>query len=358
MAWRTIVTDLAHVPIGELLNASDRRILKPLSRLDTASVTIRTDNPLADTLLSTECYLKIIRDGVTEFHGPVVQADETVDKSDGKATISAIGGGWELTKRLAGKSTTGTVFSSATDRAQIMKALIDTTNTESETGVDTGFYVLTSGSAISYVAGPYRKIMDILTELGQSTDGYDWRIVPIDNFSGGAVTSQKIGRLMIAPVIGTQKPEAIFEHGIGRNNVASYRSSTTRETQATKVFHTIADGTGISGVADAPTLAKWGLLEDLAQIDITDTPQRQNFLNEVVGVRKDPRRIVEFTPHISNGPMTVPTYGRDFDIGDQVVARSVRSGRVRFNAWFRVWAVELTMSENDEERQGLTLVEE
>src|SRR3954468_533794 len=159
--WRFVLTDAAYRPVGEILNAAERKLAFPLNRLDTLSFRVRLDNPLADSLLSTAGYVKAYRDSTLRYFGPIISAEEAADTGGGSIAVNSVGAGWILSKRLAGKSATGTVFG-ATDRGLIIKALIDATNAESETGVATDGS-MTSGSAVAYTAGPYRPISEILT---------------------------------------------------------------------------------------------------------------------------------------------------------------------------------------------------
>ena len=371
MDWRFVLTDAQHRPVGEILNAGDRQVALPLNKLDTLSFKVRGDNYLADELLSCEGFIKGYRNGLIVYHGPIISAEETGDANGVSIAVNSAGAGWILTKRLAGKSSTGTVFSTPTDRAQIVKQLIQTADTEGAafdpngvTGIDVTTQPIVAASAVTYIAGPFRPISEIVTELATTMDGFDWRILPVDNFFNGGVTSPYIGQFFAQPLLGTDEPNVVFEYGAGRNNIASYTRTINRDTQANRVFHFTSNGPDAFGyptvsAIDASTITDWGLLEDLAQADLLDLGLRQSLVQQHVNVRKFPRQIIQFDPHIDPRSIgRVPQYGSDYTVGDSVRARAVYAGNLRFDAMMRVWGVQFTIDNNGVEKTTLTLADE
>lgn len=361
--WQFILTDRSHVPQGELLNAYDRQIAVPLNKLDTLSCKVRLDNPLVDTLASCEGYIKAFRDGDEMFHGPIISAEENGDANGASVAINAVGAGWILSKRLAGKSSTGQAFS-LTDRAAIIESLIDTANAENETGIATDGPA-SAASAVSYTAGPYRPINEIITELSASFDGFDWRILPLDNWVNNAVADAKIGRFYAAPTIGVPREHAVFEWGTGtRANMVGYKRAVTRDTQANKVYHHTSNGPDAAGyptisAIDPASITDWKLLEDLAQADLLDSALRAALVTEHVRVRKHPRQTIEFSPSVD--PQVtgrLPRYGDDYVVGDSVRARAAYGSSTRFDAMMRVWGVTFALDANGTERATLALAEE
>jgi len=373
MAWGLVLTDSSYAPLGEILNASDRQIGLMLNGVDTLGFSVRLDNPLADPLLSTNCYVKAYRNSVLQFYGPVISAQEAADSNGARISVNAAGAAWILSKRLAGKNATGTVFGSATDRAAIVSSLIATTNIDGETGIQTNA-ANRSGSALTYTAGPYRPIMDILTELASTFDGFDWRFMPIENYSGGVVTGQKISQLNAYPAsgggpgvlgttIGVDQDNAVFEWGNNtRGNIVAYNRSVSRDTQANKVYHNVSEGPDAPGyptfsASDPASISAYRLLEALVETDIHDTALRNSLLNAHIAVRKNPRQIIDFTP--ANGNLVnLPQYGVDYSVGDRVRARAQYNTSVRFDAMMRVWSVTFTIDENGTEQATLKLAQE
>jgi hypothetical protein len=363
VAWNFILTDNNGTPLGEILNASDRKVALPLNKLDTLSFRVRLDNPLADWLVTNYCHVKGYRNNVLRYFGPVISAEEAGDASGGSVAVNSVGAGWILAKRLAGKSATGVVINSQ-DRAQIINSLITTTNTENATGISID---ASNGSAssVGYTAGPYRPILDIITELAASYDGFDWRILPHENWVNGAISDSNFGQFYARPSIGIQQPDAVFEWGSnGRGNIASYTRMVSRDSQANKVYHFTTNGPDAPGfptisAIDADSIRDWRLLEDLAQADLIDTTLRQRLVDEHVKLRKYPRQIITFEPHIDPGNTgRLPNFGTDYDVGDRVRARAQYEKSVRFDGMFRVWGVTFDIDALGVERASLTLADE
>lgn len=358
--WQFVLTDNTFTPVGEVLNAKSRQVTLGLNKIDTMSFVVRLDNPLANELASCAGYVKAYRDGDIMFHGPLISAEETGDANGGSIAINAAGIGWMLTKRLAGKSATGTVYSTPTDRAAIVADLISTADTESVLHIGVG--PAAAASSVTYTAGPYRPISEILTELSASYNGFDWRILPAENWNGG-VTGPLLGSWTAAPRIGTQQDNAVFEWGYAVNgNVATYTRSTTRDTQADKVYHYTSNGPDAPGFAtvsasDAGAISEWGLMEDVAQADIVDAGLRSALVQQHIAVRSEPRQVINFTPHIDpQNTGRLPRFGDDWDIGDTIRARAVYRNSVRIDALMRVWGVSFSLDDsNGMERLTLQL---
>lgn len=364
--WRFILTDSTFTPVGEILNASERKITLPLNKVPTAAFKVRLDHPLADTLLTTNCYLKAYRTiaGGTpslEYYGPIVSAEENIDSNGQSIAVNSAGAAWVLSKRLTGKSSTGTTVTN--DRAVLARLAISGTNNDGETHIDwAGTY--TSGSSFTYTFGPYKTVLDTINELGNTIDGFDWRIDPIENFANGQVTGNKIGMFNAATVFGSEQDEALFEYGTGRANIAAYKRSVSRDTQANKVYHNADTGADSPGYptkfsSDADSIATWGLMEDVAQGSLQDNVMRQKLVDEHVLVRKNPRQLIEFTPHIDpNDSGRLPVFRRDYYIGDTVHARAFYNGQQRFDVLPRVWVVTFDLSAEGTEQLTLTLADE
>jgi hypothetical protein len=374
-SWTFVLTDQNFVPQGEVLNAAERKVAEPLDKLPTASMKLRLDNPLADLAMTTACYLKGYRwiTGIAEpqfrFFGPVVSAEESADQQNATVALNAVGGGWVFQKRLVGKSALGTTWTT-TDRARIVAdpsispvGMIPTSDGEGETHIDFATGPYSAASTATYTA-TYKTILDAITDLSVGDTGFDWRVVPVENYVNGTVVGPKIGRFEAYPLIGTPQSNAVFEWGTGRRNIASYTRSVDRSTQADKVYHNASAGPDAPGfptvsAIDADAITEWGLLEDLAQADLLDPTLRQNIVNQHVRVRKNPRQLISFTPHIDPSDTgRLPQFGIEYDVGDTVRARAVYEGRLRFDVAARVWGVTFDINELGIEQQTLQLAQE
>lgn len=355
--WSFIFTDLSTTPIGEVLNATERDVSLPLNRLTSCAFKLRLDNPLANQIATTEGFIKAYRNGQLVHFGPIISAEEVADTGAATLAVNSMGAAWILGKRLA-----NTTFSSATDRAQMIKTLIDSTNVSRDTGISTSGLPISAASAITYEAGPYRPILDIISELATSIDGFDWSFVPVENFAPGGITSNIIARFTAAPVFGEDRPEAVFEYGTGLRNISSYKSTVVRDTQANRVYHIVpTEENPLSPVVYAEDLVsqdKWGLVADVAQANLISASSRTALTQDHVAVRKEPRRLIEFLPHIDPASTgRLPQYGIDYGLGDTVQARIVYDGSIRLNASVRVWGVSFAIDNEGIEKVTLQLVE-
>jgi hypothetical protein len=206
-------------------------------------------------------------------------------------------------------------------------------------------------------------ISECLNELALTLDGFDWRIDPIDNFSGGLVTGTKIGTFLASPTFGVARPDAVFEAGTGRNNIVAYTRAITRDTQANKVYHNAQPGPDAPGfptvtAIDAQSISDYKLLEDLAQADLLDGTLRQRLVDEHVRVRKSPREVITFEPHLPDQFGRVPQYRTDFTVGDTIRARAKFGSSLRFDAMMRVWGVAFEINDEGSIKTILTLAQE
>lgn len=367
--WSFQLTDLNFLPLGEVLNAPTRSVVLPLNKVPTASLVVRLDNPLAPIMASGLGYIKAYRNAALQFFGPIVTAEIDATREDATLAVNAAGVAWNLAHRLAGKTVAGISFASA-DRAVISKSLIDTANGEDETHIDTSLvspaYQSSNGTSISansataYAASPFKPISECLLDLAGTLDGFDWRVTPLENYVNNAVISQKIGRFEAYPVMGIAQPEAVFEWGTGRNNVVSFKRTLSRDTQANKVYNYTSAGPDAPGAptvvqTDATSITTWDLMEALAQADILDNTLRQRLVDEHVRVRKGPRQVVEFQPHLDDGRGRVPQYGTDFLVGDSLRGRICYNGSMILDAAVRCWGAQFDISSENQESITLTL---
>jgi hypothetical protein len=360
--WTYILTDETYTPVAEIVNAYDRKVSIPLNRIDSASFRIRLDNPLAPNIMTASSYVKAYRDDLLTFFGPIVTAEETGAADGASIAVNCLGAGWAFTKRLVGKSAAGTTFTT-TDRATIVDTLLATANAENNTGVGSAVGN-TAASASTYVAGPYKMLDATITELSTGTAGFDWRVLPNENWVNGVKTSDTIGAFYARPVIGSVAPEAVFEWGGGRNNVANYTRTMNREGQANKLYHNAAPGPDAPGyptlsTSDPASITEFHQLEDVVQADLLDPTLRSAILAAHLSVRSFPRHIVQFSPHIDpQGIGRLPNYGQHYTVGDQVRMRVEYNSEPRIDALVRVWGVAFEIDNNGVERASMVLAEE
>lgn len=346
--WEFVLADLATgTAIGEIVNASERELVLLLNRLPTATFQVRLSNPMSARLLNANVLLKVYQQRVLRFIGPVVSVEEAASGEGGTLKVNAAGAFWRLTKRLIGKNGAGYSQGSAgsqVDRGQIAASILAAVNAEGDTGIRLG---IVTPSAPGYVsAWRFMSAADAISQLSATLDGYDFEVAPTEPTSDAS--GLQIGMLIVAPFIGQQRPEAIFEYGVGKRNVASYTRPVTLDGLLNLGWN-LPEGfpdsgtivtSPVGGQPDATSLAQWGRMEALVTGDVTVDAMRQKLVDEHVRIRKNPRQVIAFEPAVN-----APRLGTDYMVGDVVTARAVANGSARFNGLFRVYGVTVSINE-------------
>lgn len=354
--WAIILTDLSFNAIGQVNDATDRQFIFARNTPTQVRFNIRMDNNLSSVVSGLECYVKLYRDKELMCFGPMVTVEEKGDSSGGSFSCTAMSQEWIFSERIIGKSQLGTRFTTLTDRATIARTLILEADGDDHHHIDTDLDSY-SGSTATYTAGPYKKLASCIAEQSNLLDGFDWQVIPKEPYSTGGVTY--IGLWTARPLIGVTRPEAIFEYGSNnRSNIDTYTLQSDRSTQANKVYNPGQGAQDVVSFNDATSIAKWGLMEDVADLALEDQTMRNQLVTEHVNVRKNPRRTVTFIPVPVDDTTRVPQFGEDYEIGDTVTARASVHASQRFNGEFRVYGTALTLDDNGVETPQLTLTDE
>lgn len=357
--WRLELTNLNYVPMGEILNAAERKVTIALNKLDTCAFRMRMDNPLAELIATTAGFVKAWRNGVLVFYGPVITAEENGQSGSATLSVNCQSGGWlMLNKRYANQSVTPDAGKRVDiDRAIIVKNEMAATNTnQGETGVSTTAMAISAAETVNYTIPGYTPMVDLLRTMHTGDNTFDWRMVPMDNWDNGVVTSLKHTAFTAAPVLGQTRPEAIWEFGTGRANLQSYRNFVSRETQISEALSLISS-TKVD-TSFVSTGLNWGVMQDIvSNNEISDESQAAALRSAHLNVRMNPRRITTWQPHIDPSGLRMPEYGIDYVVGDIVHGRGVVDNIVRFDGLFRCWAVDFAIDDNGFERANLILQE-
>ena len=358
--WRFELTSLDYVPLGEVLNASQRKVTIPLNKLDTCSFRVRMDNPLAEAMATNEGYIKAWRNGVLVFYGPILSAEETGDSAVANLSVNCQSGGWlMLNKRYANTTEVANAGKRTDiDRAIIVRDEMAATNTNyGETGVSTTLLPISAAETITYTIERWTPIADLLRTMQTGDNAFDWRMVPVDNWDSGAVTSEKIAAFTAAPVLGQERPEAIWEFGTGRANLQSYTNLVSRETQINEAV-SLPTSSSTQWTTNDASVDKWGKMQEVvSNTDVSDLGLAAGLREAHTVTRNEPRRITTWQPHIDPSGLRMPEYGIDYVVGDLVHGRGVANGQVRFDGIFRCWAVDFQVDDNGFERANLVLQE-
>lgn len=379
--WRAVLTDMVYTPVGELQNVSDRSLSMALNRNDTASFTIRADNPFADLVQSLDCFLKLYRNNELLFFGLLQSSEESVGAEGAKITASAAGPGWVFPKRYPIRQANAG-FGVTSSRSAVASFLLNELQhqspqfgpgdnpvlfrrAEGDMGISLNS-LYSAGGTIQYFCPPYKPMSEVLNELSNASDGFDWRITAFENWIDGELIEEnsgyKHGKFIVGAPLGTMRDEAIFEFGDGRRNLQGYTRTRSRETQANEIMHLLN-----GQPEDNPSFASYpgheyrelympaGMINDIVQADITDRALRDQLVAEHLAVRNKPRDIVEWTPIADYGDGRLPRFGLDYNIGDFVTGRAKYNGSIRFSGTFRVWGVDFSIDSAGVETPKVTL---
>lgn len=364
--WGFLLTDLAGVPHGEILQASERQVVLPLNRMPMASFTIPLWHTRATTIIDTDCLLQCWRrgaDGVNRlaFHGPIISVEEVGQSLKQSIKVNAAGPFWRLTKRIIGVDPDGKAskagwslgVTTPADLAYIAEQILVDVNSRGYTGIGMGTREdVTDGSV-----GPWhaKNAGEAIAELTTGLNSFDFEITPLIPTS--AAQGLQIGTLNIWAYKGVERPDSVFEYGTGKANVVEYKRQLTRDGMLTRA-HILApgwpDGTQQNAIVkDADTLAARGVFEDvISDLGITFDNFRNALLDEHLRVRKNPRSLIEFTPAMN----ARPEWGTDWLVGDSVRARAYVRGSRRFDAMVRIWGATFDVDEAGNEKATMEMM--
>lgn len=359
MAWRWEITERDGTALAEVQNASVRKLTQQLSKSAVANFTILSHNPIVEDLYGEDRLLKVYQDDTLRFHGPITSLEATNGDHGATVAATATDPSFYFAKRVVGKSPTGTTYTTQ-DKLVIVKSLIDIANNVFLDGAETGVRTssMTCGSTATYVAGPYRLLDECIAELGDTLDGFDWRIDPIEYDTG------KIGDFTAAALLQNTQADAVFEYGPDtRANVDTFNYQRLWTDMANRVFNVPQDLTldAVLDAADNTSITDHGLHEALVDsTDVTNLTLRQQVADFHVAVRKDPRRIVTFTPTVEDPdrPGKVPTYGEDYYLGDLVPVRIAPEGIELISGLVRIHKMEIELDQSGRAKYTPTTVPE
>jgi hypothetical protein len=367
MAWSFVLTNLSGTTFGELTNADERKVTLPHLRVPSATFKIPLEHPRAADLLDNDCLLECWRtDPVTAqkdlaFRGPIVTVEEGGEGGVKTVNGTAAGPFWRLTKRVIPQSAAISGYTIAsTELGLIARDVIDSLNVVHYTGISKGTHATTG---ITATVGPWflKNGAEAIAELSSGLGSFEYEVAPVKNantFSPGGWP--EIGVLNVAPIIGVTRPDAIFEYGgSGRPNVASYSRTVDRSGLLNEALVSVqgwpdaAAGHALLARSDVGSIAARGLFTEVVNdAGILDDSMREKLGDEHLYYRKNPRTRITFSP-VRNANLRPFVH---YKTGDTVRARATVNGSLRFDAWFRIWGVEIGITKNGDEEVTLEMV--
>lgn len=200
MAWKFGLWTLGGDRIGEVLNATERKVSLPLSAVPTASFQIRLDNPLANEITSRngDVLLTVYQGSTLWFTGDLTTAEE-VGGEGTTLQCNFAGPLWRLQKRLAGKVVSPGYTDSSVSRGTVAQTLLSVANTEKDTGIRAG----TTATLHPTSVGPwyYKPVAEAFSEMA-ALKLYPFEDITsspaiVDTFTTG--TSALTGRTLETP---------------------------------------------------------------------------------------------------------------------------------------------------------------
>lgn len=383
--WQFILTDLQGNSYGEVTQAASRKVQLPHLRVPSASFTIPIWHSLGPTLMDSDCLLRCYRiDPVTTqrdlaFHGQVVTAEENAEGGAQTISVTAAGPFWRMAKRIipGSKLSSGVQYGaegSLLDLGTVARTVLSECNGVHYTGIDLG----THEASISGWVGPWwlKNAAEGIAELAGGLNSFEHRVRPTEVTAHGNPQGwPTIGLFDVAPILGDTRPDAIFEYGTQRANVASYTRSTTRDSLLTRAILSVQgwpdsvdrdpppegspEGTlgpekyHLVQRENASAMALRGLYEEVvSDAGVLDDDLRASIGDFHVEVRKQPRQQITFKPAQNARPAPFV----DYNVGDFVRARAIVAGLTRFDAQFRIWGVSFDVDQNGNENVELDLV--
>lgn len=186
-------------------------------------------------------------------------------------------------------------------------------------------------------APQYEKVSALFARLTAGLDGPDWAIYPaepfvdMDTIAGGVGAHVRFGYLDVAPVIGTMKPDVVFEYGMGRRNVTAFEEIIDPNTQANLIIAETPTGSQLKWNSDA-VIAAGMVISDVLVTSVPSLPDA-TFITQLIDdhllVREYPRQIITFTVVADVAPddvvlenRDIPRPGIDYDFGDIVTFKA------------------------------------
>lgn len=369
MPFAFVLTDLAGTELSELPAASAKSATRAVRGAGTSEVTIPSWHEDSDMLLAAETLLQVWQISDTDAsqralfaHHRCVAVDEVRTETGGTIKATFADPMWVLGSRLIGKSASGYSRGSAAspvDRGTIISEIVTAANAERPSGIVMGSVAT---SSTTFVEGWYYKpASEAIAELCAGLDAPDFIVRPTLLQPSGAFAT-----LDVAPVIGTYRPDAVWEYGDGRANVSGYQRAVSNAGLCNRAFSLPSgfpdNATGSVLVReDAGSQAARGLWESVVPSDQPVDGLRDQLLQSHVNVRSTPRQTITFTPKRSiGGSDRVPILGSDWDVGDTFPFRAthvLRDGtrQKRINATMRAYSATVSVESDGSTSFAVTL---
>lgn len=363
--WTFEATDLFGNSLGEVVNPDARRVASGIKRPSTANFTINVENPIFKRIraLDYAVLIKAYYGAQLRFHGNLTNYQRVSES--GKRTVMFTASdpyAFRFPKRFL-NMTPNIVPYGPENRGALVRDFLDAVHDQYGLGVRTGVQPFSAGDEVTYNLSPFKPLNEFVAELSAGDAGFEWRILPIEYENGYQ------GDWIAANRLGVARPNAIFEHNYGANNVTRAEELGDLTTMMNMAMHIAETGPGAPGApvvtgTNTGSIQKFGYQQNLVSAQITDLDMRQALVDDAVQIAGDWRRVFSFQPAVydADHPGRVPQLGQDYDVGDTVRARASDNPNdpdaMWFDGWARVWAVEDAPDRTGKITRTLTLIED
>lgn len=223
------------------------------------------------------------------------------------------------------------------DQGQILWDLIAAQNAVQPTGLRQGVIEATVARDRTYQD---QKLLDLITQMTAVDDGPDVYLTYVDE---GAI----MAAFNVVAEQGTERPQAIFEHGPGTiGNVLTASSYQYRPVNRVKVL----GENGLFGLAeDLTSQGRYGVRQSTVSASDGTTDQATLDAKAQALIRPAPFEVVQFTPHPDLAPQPGPYESSgDYWIRDTV---TFRSSVLNIEAQVRPNSIEIALDQDGHETE-------
>jgi hypothetical protein len=272
---------------------------------------------------------------VIRFCGEVWILGDSAD-SQGKATTRVTA--YDSLQRLASRFT-GPLFKlDQVDGAQIVRQLVDETNTRSFSGMNTSEGKFET-SPPRYVEYTRKSIGAAIVDLANAFNGFDFEVRPVDRDDG------TLNVLSVFSRLGQHQPSIVLQWGMGSHNISGVERTESAELIASQV-HGLGSTESYSEESQGTTQA-FGLLEAVDSFsDITNHDLLVALVQEELNYRIRSREIVSLSPV----PGLTPEPWTHFHPGDTFTVEVDQSLRGGFSGIMRCYGWNVSIDDDGIER--------
>lgn len=329
MAFTPLVTDLAGITRAIVDEYESVAITRRLGSYSELAVTLDVREAAAVEFLIAERALKLYEDSDLRFFG---QLWEPLEFNEGQVVATARDpyAGFMGRRVRTGKTYT------AQDAGAIVSDRVSVQNGYRDTFLNVNVQAASASRTLEY--DPGKTEGDIVDELSAMSDGFFYRVDPLDNVPG------KMGTLeLLYPDAGTVRAAVRFGYGQDTmDNLVGFKVTRTLPlTRLTAASQDAAGGRIAASAENTDASTQYGLFEDeTSYTDVTDVTLLESAA--AAGVKPTPPLTIELTPAVNS-----PLLFQDFDVGD-FIRLNISWGAVDLSAWVRVTEAVLSV-----DKQGI-----